>query len=435
MGLFLNSFYLLALALASPWLAWRFILKGRSFTNFLSRFTGETGFSKIPDYKKTIWFHGVSVGEIHLLRQLISTIRETKPDWQCVVSSSTDNGLMEARKCFNGLHVFAFPLDFTWAIYKSISQIKSDLVVLAESELWPNFINCCKLTGVPVSIINGRMSPKTQSRYMRFPRLAKSILSKIKCFAVQNTDTEIFLHKLGVTPSSTLVTGSIKFDGVKFSRSDPNVEKFKKMFGINNNEIIWVAGSTQEPEELFVLNAYAELKKEFPMLRLIIVPRQPDLFNNVKKLIESKGLPFKNRSELETSTAPEGSIILVDSLGELRFIWGLAELAFVGGSMDGKRGGQNMIEPAAYGASVFFGDKIWNFKQVATQLIEAGGAKMVSSPSMLADTAKSLLTNEILRQEMGIKAKNYVVSQQGATLKTINMIESILCKNSLNQAA
>ena len=171
------------------------------------------------------------------------------------------------------------------------------------------------------------------------------------------------------------------------------------------------------------------------MLRLIIVPRQPDLLNNVKKLIESKGLPFKNRSELETSTAPEGSIILVDSLGELRFIWGLAELAFVGGSMDGKRGGQNMIEPAAYGASVFFGDKIWNFKQVATQLIEAGGAKMVSSPSMLADTAKSLLTNEILRQEMGIKAKNYVVSQQGATLKTINMIESILCKNSLNQAA
>ena len=171
------------------------------------------------------------------------------------------------------------------------------------------------------------------------------------------------------------------------------------------------------------------------MLRLILVPRQPDLFNQVRKQIELTGLPFKNRSDLSSTVAPDDSIILVDTLGELRFVWGLADIAFVGGSMDGKRGGQNMIEPAAYGSAVFFGDKIWNFKQVAEQLIHAGGASMISSPDSLLCTARTLLANESLRIQMGQKAKDFVISQQGATAKTILMLEDFLCHDSRNLAA
>jgi len=338
MSLFLNSFYFLALILASPWLAWRFCCKGRSFHNFRTRFTGNLQSLRASANHKTVWFHGVSVGEIHLLRQVVSTIQTSKPDWFVVVSSSTDNGLLEAQKCFKGISVVLFPLDFSWAINKAISQIKPDLIVLAESELWPNFLHCCKAKDIPVSVINGRMSPRTQARYLNFPWVAKSFFSKISAFALQNIETENFLHRIGVSPSSTRVTGSIKFDGVTFSRNDPNIEKFKSMFGIKPDELVWVAGSTQAPEEQYLLNAYIVLKKEFPLLRLILVPRQPDLFNQVRKQIEHTGLPFKNRSDLATSVAPDDSIILVDTLGELRFVWGLADIAFVGGSMDGKRG-------------------------------------------------------------------------------------------------
>jgi 3-deoxy-D-manno-octulosonic-acid transferase len=435
MSLFLNSFYFLVLILASPWLAWRFCWKGRSFHNFRTRFTGNVQSLSASANQKTVWFHGVSVGEIHLLRQVVSTIQTSKPDWFVVVSSSTDNGLLEAQKCFEGIPVVLFPLDFSWAINKAISLIKPDLIVLAESELWPNFLHCCKAKDIPVSVINGRMSPRTQARYLNFPWVAKAFFSKISAFALQNIETENFLHRIGVSPISTRVTGSIKFDGVTFSRNEPNIEKFKSMFGIKPNELVWVAGSTQAPEEQYLLNAYTVLKKEFPLLRLILVPRQPDLFNQVRKQIEITGLPFKNRSDLGPAVAPDDSIILVDTLGELRFVWGLADIAFVGGSMDGKRGGQNMIEPAAYGSAVFFGDKIWNFKQVAQQLIQAGGASMISSPTVLESTARTLLANESLRIQMGRNAKDFVISQQGATAKTIIMLEEFLCQDSRNLAA
>ena len=435
MSLFLNSFYFLALILASPWLAWRFCWKGRSFHNFRTRFTGNVQSLSTSPNQKTVWFHGVSVGEIHLLRQVVNTIQTSKPDWFVVVSSSTDNGLLEAQKSFKGIPVVVFPLDFSWAINKALSHIKPDLIVLAESEIWPNFLHCCKAKDIPVAVINGRMSPRTQARYLNFPWLAKAFFSKISAFALQNIETENFLHRIGVSPISTRVTGSIKFDGVTFSRNDPNIEKFKSMFGIKPNELVWVAGSTQAPEEQYLLNAYIVLKKEFPLLRLILVPRQPDLFNQVRKQIELAGLPFKNRSDLGPAVAPDDSIILVDTLGELRFVWGLADIAFVGGSMDGKRGGQNMIEPAAYGSAVFFGDKIWNFKQVAQQLIQAGGASMISSPTVLESTARNFLANESLRIQMGHNAKDFVISQQGATVKTILMLEDLLCQDSRNLAA
>ncbi len=435
MSFFFNSLYSLILVLVSPWLAWRFWWKGRSFKNFFSRFSGDSKFINTSSNSKTVWFHGVSVGEIHLLRQLVSTVQKSKPDWFCVVSSSTDNGLLEAHKCFKGVHIVLFPLDFTWSINKALSQIKPDLIVLAESELWPNFLHCCKLKDIPVAVINGRMSPRTQARYLKCPRIAKAFFSKISAFALQNIETEKFLHRIGVSPMATRVTGSIKFDGVTFSRTDSNIEKFRTVFAIKPNEIVWVAGSTQAPEEQFLLNTYTVLKKEFPLLRLILVPRQPDLFNHVRKQIELAGLPFKNRSELGPAVAPDDSIILVDTLGELRFIWGLADIAFVGGSMDGKRGGQNMIEPAAYGSAVFFGDKIWNFKQVAGQLIHAGGASMISSPAFLESTARTLIANASLRTQMGQKAKDFVISQQGATAKTVIMLEDLLCRDSRNLAA
>ncbi len=426
MGLFLNCFYLIFLFFASPWIAWRLGWKGRSLTHFIARLTGNLKPNCNPSDQKIVWFHGVSVGEIHLLRQLVGAIQVAKPHWLCVVSSSTDNGLSEANKCFKGLLVFPFPLDFTWAINNAINRIKPNLIVLAESELWPNFLSCCKQRNIPVSVINGRISPKSQARYLRFPWLGSYFFSQIHSFGVQDEETERFLHLAGVAKEKTLITGSIKFDGVCFSKTDPAVDTFRSLFSIKPTEIIWVAGSTQNPEEEYILNAFKVLKAEFPNLRLVLVPRQPDLFPEVRKLLERMSLTYCNRSELGTNLAPEDSIILVDSLGELRSVWGLADLAFVGGSMDGKRGGQNMIEPAAYGCAVFFGDKVWNFKQVASQLIQTGGAISINSTTLLENTARNLIANASDRILMGQNAKNFVLSQQGATAKTITMLETSL---------
>ncbi len=447
MSVLLNAVYLLTVLLASPWLLYKSLTTGKYRRGLWRKFFGRVDLSNHspltphPSPLTTltthhspltthpsprIWFHGVSVGEIHLLRQLVASFRKRHPDWQCVISTTTDTGFEEATKRFADLPVLYWPLDFSWAVKRAIKQVQPSLVVLAEGELWPNFLLAARAMGVPVAVVNGRMSPRSTRRYQRLRWLVRPLFARLELIAAQTTDYAANYRLLGA--GNVHVTGSIKFDGVEANRDNPRTRELGRLLGIQPDDPVWIAGSTQAPEEDFAVEIFQRLRPEFPRLRLILVPRQRERFDEVAALLRHSGERFLRRSELSSSSLTPDScpLILIDTIGELGALWGLADVAFVGGSLDGKRGGQNMIEPAAYGAAVVFGPHVWNFREIATRLVEANAAIQIKDAADLEMEIRRLLGNRSERERLGMAARQFVLSQQGATERTVDLLDGVI---------
>jgi 3-deoxy-D-manno-octulosonic-acid transferase len=435
----LNAVYLFALVLLSPWLLWRAIRTGRYRRGLKEKLFGLSRPLVLSSARPVVWFHGVSVGEVHLLRQVVAACRKRYPDWQCVISSTTDTGLAEAQRCFPDLPVFAFPFDFSWAVAMTLWQVAPSLVVLAECELWPNFLHAARRHGVPVAVINGRMSPRSFRRYRTLGPLSRWLMRHLDLMAVQTDQYASNARALGLPAECVRVTGSVKYDGARTDRANPQTLALRQLFGLTADDIVWVAGSTQAPEEEIALRIFASVRVSHPRLRLFLVPRQPDRFDVVARLLERSGVSFLRRSQITSSpprhlTAPP--IVLVDTMGELGALWGLADVAFVGGSLDGRRGGQNMIEPAAYGAAVVFGPHVWNFRDPAARLVDAGGAVQVRDAAALDVEVRRLLASPCDRAAMGAAGRQLVLQQQGATDKTVQLLGELLeCRRLRDRAA
>jgi 3-deoxy-D-manno-octulosonic-acid transferase len=428
MSWLLNALYLVAVILLSPWLAWRAWRTGRYRQGLKDKLLG-LGQPLPPG---AVWFHGVSVGEVHLLRQLVGAFRRRHPGRACVVSASTDTGLAEARKAFPDLAAFPFPLDFSWAVRRTLRAVRPALVVLAESEIWPNFLLGCRRHGVRAAVVNGRMSPRSRRRFARLAPLTRWLFGHIDLFAMQTEDYADALRDLGVPASRVHVTGSVKYDGVGGDRGNPRTAELRRLLEVRPDDLVWIAGSTQAPEEEIVLGIYSRLRADWPTLRLFVVPRQKDRFDEVAHLLQHSGLPFARRSAGTGLGAP---VVLVDTIGELGALWGSADVAFVGGSMDGRRGGQNMIEPAAYGAAVTFGPHVWNFADTAARLRDAGAAVQVQDAARLEEVTRRLLADEAQRRRMGGAARDFVLSQQGATGRTLELLDGLLRGRAAGRAA
>jgi 3-deoxy-D-manno-octulosonic-acid transferase len=420
MSLLLSGLYLFVALIASPWLLYKAMTTGKYRRGLWAKLTGDV---PIMPPAPRVWFHGVSVGEIHLLRPLVAEFRRQHPHWDCVISTTTDTGLAEGRKHFPDLTVFWWPLDFSWAVSRALDRVRPILIVLAEGELWPNFLNAAKRRHIPIAVVNGRMSPRSFRRYQMLGPLLRPLLQRIDLFAMQNADYAANLHSLGVDPGRVRVSGSVKYDGVTTARDNPRTRELRRLLGVQPDDLVWVAGSTQAPEEEIALDIFRRLRQPFPSLRLILVPRQKDCFEAVATLLKKSCVPFSRRSE---NIEPRSPVILVDTIGELGAIWGLADVAFVGGSLDGKRGGQNMLEPAAYGAAVTFGPHVWNFRADAARLVEAGGAVQVQTPQELALVVQRFLAEPTLRQQSGAKAQALVLQHQGATSRTVELLTPLL---------
>ncbi len=349
MAYVLNGLYLLALVLLSPWLIFKACTTGKYRRGLACKFLGSA--PELPAARQRIWFHGVSVGEVLLLKPLIARIRHRYPDWEVVLSTTTDAGMEVARKHYPELTHFWFPLDFTWAVRRALDRVKPTLVVLAELELWPNFIQAAKAQGALVSVVNGRLGARSHRGYRRVRWLWRRVLGQVDLFAVQTQTYAERLHDLGAEASKLFITGSIKYDGVQTTRTNFRTLQLMKFLGLEElaglpSPLVWVVGSTQAPEESLALYIYREAKALYPSLRLVLVPRHPERFEEVARLLEQSGLPYERRSQMNSELHEVDAILLVDTLGELGAVWGLADLAFVGGSL-ARRGGQNMIEPAA----------------------------------------------------------------------------------------
>jgi 3-deoxy-D-manno-octulosonic-acid transferase len=422
----LNLVYLLILAFLSPWICVKALTTGKYRRGWVARLLGRVAQPLLTgDARPVAWFHGVSVGEIHLLRPLIARFRERFPQWRCVVSTTTDTGHAEARKSFPDLAVIDWPLDFTWAVCAALARVRPSLVVVAEGEVWPNFTRAAVAAGVRLALVNGRMSPRSAQRFAMARRLVRGVFSRFHLVAAQSE--EFRQHYEGLGAPRVVATGNIKYDGVETDRANARTRAMGELFGIWPGETVWVAGSTQEPEERLCLEIYAKARTRYPRLRLILVPRHPERFDAVAALLHHSGLPHVRRSQLEPGLVPpSGAVILGDSMGELGAIWGLADIAYVGGSLDGKRGGQNMIEPAAYGAAVLFGPHTWNFKDTVTNLLQQHAAIQVADGAMLEEEVLRLLADAPRRERLVRAAQQFVRTQQGATTRTLDLLAEIV---------
>ena len=375
-----------------------------------------------------VWFHGVSVGEIYLLATVVRAFRQRHPDWQCLITTTTETGMAEAKKTFADLPVIFWPFDFSWSIHRTLKAARPRLVVLAESELWPNFLKAAKKRNVPVMVINGRMSPRSAERYRKLAWLARPLMfSRIAKFAMQSEGYARSLRDLGVAAEKVLVTGSVKYDGAFADRQNPQSRKLAALLGSfrERSQCGW-RSSTHAPEEEIVLDVFRRLKVKHPELRLVLAPRSPDRFDAVAGLIDRRAFSFVRKSRLAAPPNNRPAVILMDTLGDLGAAWALADVGFTGGSLDGKRGGQSMIEPAGLGVPVVFGPHTWNFRDAALRLIEANAAIRVASDKAMERELLRLLDDAPLREQMGAAARAMVAAQQGATERTLDAINDVL---------
>jgi 3-deoxy-D-manno-octulosonic-acid transferase len=424
MSWLLDYIYLFVLSVLSPWLLYRALRTGRYRCGLHEKLFG---LRESPS-KGAVWFHGVSVGEIHLLRQVIAVFRRRYPAIPCILSTTTNSGYDEARRCFPDLFVFHYPFDFSWAVRRSLQVLSPRLIVLAEAELWPNFLMAARRLGVPVAVINGRMSPRSLKRYQLVEPLSRWLFGQVDLLLMQTEQYARAVRLLGVPPDRVAVTGNIKFDGVLTDRHNTRTDFLRDVLKVKDDELIWIAGSTQAPEEEIVLGIWQKLREDHPNLRLFLVPRHKDRFEEVAQLLAQSGVDFARRSSCADLGRP---VVLVDTMGELGPLWGLADVAFVGGSLDGRRGGQNMIEPAAFGAAVVFGPYVWNFADTAARLIDAHAACQVADAGQLETVVRMLLEDTEKRCNLGDAARAFVQRQQGATEQTIMLLGQLLQRSQL----
>jgi 3-deoxy-D-manno-octulosonic-acid transferase len=420
----LDFIYLLGLLVLSPWLAYKALTTGKYRRGLFDKLFGRA-FLRLGD-KPCAWFHGVSVGEIHLLRPVVTRFRQHHPDWDCVISTTTDTGFEEARKHFADLAVFFWPLDFSWAARRALRRVNPSLVVLAEGELWPNFLATARARELPIALVNGRISPRSYRRYQCLGKLARRLFARVDLFAVQTEEYAASLRALGVVAARVQVTGSVKYDGVVADRQNVRTQELRRLLRVEPDDLVWIAGSTQPPEEQIALEIFRQARTQHPNLRLFLVPRQKERFGEIADWLRRTGQAFVRRSSLSGPVKDRQAVVLVDTIGELSALWGLADIAFVGGSLDGRRGGQNMIEPAAYGAAVVFGPHVWNFRDTAARLTAAGAAIQIANAAELETAVQRLLADPEERQRLGRAAQQFVQSQQGATARTLACLDRLL---------
>ena len=422
----LNLIYVLVLTAASPYLAWKALRTGKYRHGWGAKFLGRV--PRRNGDRPCYWFHAVSVGEVNLLARLLREIREQAPQIECVVSTTTRTGMELAQKKYADLTVFYCPLDFSWAVRTALRRIRPDVLVLAELELWPNLIRLAHRRGVCTAVVNGRLSEASFHGYRRIRPLVANMLRHVDLVAVQDETYAERFRLLGMPADRVQVTGSMKYDGAETDRNNPATQQLRQWASLGEDNIVFLAGSTQEPEERLALEVWQELSPQWPNLWLILVPRHPERFEAVARMLDASGVVWRRRSDSSNrSSASNSRVLLIDVIGELGAWWGTARAAFVGGSM-GSRGGQNMIEPAGYGAAVCFGPNTRNFRDVVATMLAHKTATVVDDGAALGRFVRWTLEHPNEADQLGQRARALVLSQQGATARTRALLLGLTAK-------
>ena len=384
------------------------------------------------DGRDIIWLHCVSVGETNAARPLVEKLRKSFPDHRLIISTTTRTGQELARKIFSGKcdAVLYFPFDFGFSVRRALANYKPSLVLLMETEIWPRFIREAKLTGAKVVIVNGRLSQRSFNRYSRVRSLVRRVLKDIDLALMQDQADAKRILELGMRSETVAVTGNLKFEHHAEANESELAEEFRARFGISTGKPLILAASTHEREERFVLESLeGKLGKT---CRLMIAPRHPERFDTVAKLLGDSPYSFVRRSAAASENDKEADVILLDSIGELRASYPLAEIVFVGGSLI-PHGGQSVLEPAAEGKAIVTGPHTTNFKSIVEKfssqkaLIQLGlESDEASYVKALARSFEALLRDPAERESIGRKAKSLMDANRGAAERTLEKIESLI---------
>ncbi len=424
MSYLLNLIYILVLAAVSPWLVFCAVFQGKYREGFAEKLLGLV--PKRMGDRPCVWLHAVSVGEANLLRTILPKLQANFPNVELVISVTTKAAYEMARKKFAAHTIFYCPLDFSWAVGRALRRVRPDVLLLVELEVWPNLLRAAQRHGVKTAIINGRLSEKSFRGYGRVRWLIGAVLRSLDLIAVQNNEYADRFQKLGADIETLHVTGSLKFDGACLDRDNDEARKLARLAGIRADDVVFLAGSTQHPEEQYALDAYRDLRHEFPRLRLIIVPRHPHRFDEVARRLDQSQIAWQRRSTLDAQGAnPQARVLLVDTIGELGAWWATAHIGFVGGSM-GQRGGQNMIEPAAYGVAVSFGPNTRNFRDVVESMLATDAARVMHDGPGLTAFVRQCLQDPASMTALGRRAQQLVASQIGAADRTIDLLRALI---------
>ena len=413
--------FLLGLCVYSPVLAWRSVIDARYRRSFRQR----TGRVRIEaDGRPVVWIHGVSVGEVKAAANIIARLRKERPDLQIVLSSTTPNGHQVARQDHPDLQVVFYPLDFGYWPGRALDRIRPHCVLLMELEIWPNFLQAAARRGVPVAVINGRISERTFHGYRRAKGLLPQ-LDRIRLFCVQDAAYQKRLLDLGVDPSTVVVTGNMKYDSVVMGGFQPEGAALRRWLAAPGR-LVLVAGSTHADEEVSVCAAMAAHEASRGV-RIVLVPRHPERSASVVDALRAEGRAPVRWSETNGGTAPlpEDAVVVVDVIGQLQKFYAACDIAFVGGSLI-PHGGQNMLEPAAQGRAVVFGPHTTNFRTDVELLLREEAAVRVADVRELGAQVAALCGDADRRRALGERAQRVIASNQGATERTLDLLRGLL---------
>src|ERR1700728_1613726 len=376
--------------------------------------------------QRVIWVHAVSVGEVLAVSGLVEQMRRSFSSHRIVLTTTTDTGQELARNRFGAENVFYFPLDFAFAIRPYLQALKPELVILAETEFWPNFLRLAHASGASIAVVNARISDRSWPRYQRFSWALHRMLFHVDLFLAQTAEDGKRLESIGADPARVRVTGNLKFD-VSVSTPQPIVESLRRALAAEGAGPILVCGSTVEDEEPPLLKAFENLRVAHPRAVMILAPRHPERFDDVAILLRKLGIPFFRRSQWqEKGETLAGAVLLVDSIGELAALYALADVAFVGGSLV-PRGGHNIIEPAQNGVAIVTGNHTENFRDIVA-LFQSRDALRIAGLAELPLTLMQLLGDDFERRALGRRAKETIQSQMGATLRTLESLTKLMAE-------
>jgi 3-deoxy-D-manno-octulosonic-acid transferase len=380
---------------------------------------------QLPEKKEpAIWVHAVSVGEVLAVAGLVEEMGRRFPRHRIFISTTTDTGQALARQRFGEANVFYFPMDFAFAIRPYLRALRPQLVVVAETEFWPNFMRLAHASGARIAVVNARISDRSWPRYRRFRGLLRRLLANVDLFLAQTPDDAARLRDIGASADRVHVSGNLKFD-IAAPAPPPIVETLRKSIAANEGGPVLVCGSTVDGEEAPLLKAFENLLVQHPRAVVILAPRRPERFPAVAALLEHMSIQFFKRSEWN-GEALTGGVFLLDTIGELAALYALADVAFVGGSLV-PHGGHNIIEPAQHGVATVVGNHTENFRDIVS-LFQSRDAVRIVGPAELPLVLLELLANEAERKALGRRAAETMRTQIGATARTAGELQKLLAQ-------
>ncbi len=365
---------------------------------------------------RPIWVHAVSVGEVMAAHPLIRELKKKYPGKKLILSTVTVTGNYTARQRVPEADaVFFFPFDYPWIVRRVIRRINPSIVLVAETELWPNFFRELTRAGIPSALINGRISVSSYKNYLRFKGFFSQVFRQVTLFCMQSAEDAQRIRDIGAPPERVMITGNLKFDQkIQTAAARP--------VPLRAGSKVITAGSTHRGEEAALLDVFRRLRTKFPELVMIIAPRHPERFDEVEGLVYGAGFDCQRRTRIKSEIK---DVLLLDTIGELRSFYGICDIAFVGGSLV-KVGGHNLLEPAAMKKPVIFSRYMYNFKEISEALISAGGGILVKDKQELYVEADKLLSDRAYAKQIGDHAFKVIEANSGAAKRTIDTVSGLI---------